>query len=476
MNQLSEESISFARDILSKTVTEEGFHPAITIAGAIRDWIDALDYGVGEALLQGRTLRYPHEVREQLNCAEAGIATYVVTKVAGLNPRLLRAINYNNLESDHFIVDVPLENKHLLVDPFFSEFGSAQYFPSHLEIHRGEPIGGSISVCLQNDDEMTVKKIPYTSLEELTEEELHTTIRHFNSAQGFFDYFSSGQKLTNFSLPEGTMGLSVCFSSENGMFSIKQEYIDRFLFRYVDELLWTYNDQAQVTQAKRKLILAQGNGWCSYKDPVFTMEQDVSIDIDSEHITLHPWNDWNITLVKNIPDEEKQAKLKAFCNYVRLTKQKGGLLYTPQERRATFDANFHHQICYLDRRNKYIDEANSGDTIYLSLVMEQKENGAKLRKLNDVSKQWGEFAQRNREGFIHILDQERFIEEYKEGKHHDLNPELPPKDFIFQARKYALTMADFYAPIATRALRHQSVKSLFKNAHEKAKWLTNSIP
>jgi len=154
------ESVELARKIITGADNEPDFNPIINVTAAVRDWILEMDYGVGEALTQGRTMRYPHEINGQLNCGDAGIVTYIVAKVAGFNPRIFRVEGYNGLDAVHFIVDLPIEGQRLLTDSFFYEFGSVKYFDDHLEIHRAEQIGGMarcITLGVEDDDDDDVR-------------------------------------------------------------------------------------------------------------------------------------------------------------------------------------------------------------------------------------------------------------------------------------------------------------------------------
>jgi len=93
---------------------------------AIYDYLSKeYSYGFGEAILSGKLMRFPHEVRKYMNCLETGIFAYLLQLEMGFMPdfEVLGKAVYtigteeSTSEYDHAVTVVPINGRKLFFDP-----------------------------------------------------------------------------------------------------------------------------------------------------------------------------------------------------------------------------------------------------------------------------------------------------------------------------------------------------------------------
>lgn len=170
------------------------------ILGALTDRLGALNkegmrYGVGDAILSGKRMRWLHEAggrfsQAQFNCAETGANTFLLLAAAGLEDRLsIARVNNRNGNSDHLLVlcDDGHDQPYFL-DPICSKFGRARIMrEAFIYTFTDEYPDNAERSASWN----AYKGVPLL----LAKEDLIRHVNYSNSPLGFFDYFRDGQKI-----------------------------------------------------------------------------------------------------------------------------------------------------------------------------------------------------------------------------------------------------------------------------------------
>lgn len=172
----------------------------------------AVHYGVKEAILSGKRLRFFDEIREdppQLNCAEVGINLFLIFCALG-KEKNVQLVRYTDpgLPVDHFgVVYSPSDDspKSFLVDPYGGYFGEIELHEKGIEFlassitlldEQGVPIPK------QDADRDWITKDKYYLFDK---EGVLNYIAYSNASIGFFDYYCHGQVIDRVSI-----GSEVC--------------------------------------------------------------------------------------------------------------------------------------------------------------------------------------------------------------------------------------------------------------------------
>jgi hypothetical protein len=84
----------------------------LTIASIFSDQ----GYGCEEAILSGKSMRWPSEIKNQRYCGEQALANFVLTRALGLQSILVTTEDFKSRGMDHDVVLIPERNHFLMLD------------------------------------------------------------------------------------------------------------------------------------------------------------------------------------------------------------------------------------------------------------------------------------------------------------------------------------------------------------------------
>lgn len=178
-------------------------------------------YGVEDAILSGRRMRLFDELGEDfgINCAEAGINTFLFYNLTDKNSALLRAEHPDNLSSHFHVLYNTHKDNPSMIDPLWDLEGEIRlikngppflpkgfiYYPrSWLKVKKAkqdadrkrkvdeDALDAFASQVISGEKP---KKYLLKNLDAFTKEEVIRHIKCMNAPLGFFDYYRTGQEI-----------------------------------------------------------------------------------------------------------------------------------------------------------------------------------------------------------------------------------------------------------------------------------------
>ncbi|MBI2659159.1 hypothetical protein HYX05_03635 [Candidatus Woesearchaeota archaeon] len=173
------QTLELADRVASEIKSRRGTNPANLAAGLYQHLNNRFDYGILEGVVQGTFIRWPHEIRTQWECIEAGVYVYAIAEALGLNPRLISANKWNGLDTGHDLVDVQINGHRVLVDPLNDLFGKVTYTNDGATVEPNETTRKTALACRP-----TV---------ELPRSRIIARVEHLRSDEGIMDLLQAGQ-------------------------------------------------------------------------------------------------------------------------------------------------------------------------------------------------------------------------------------------------------------------------------------------
>jgi hypothetical protein len=205
-----EETIKFAESKAEelRKKSKEKSKPAL--ADALYKKSD-LSYGYGEAVLSGKFMRWPHEIKKELECFENAVRNYAIAKALGLNPRFFQIFGYRDspkgiqkqtpMRYDHAFIDVDVGRKRrVLIDNQLNMIGYVTYK------------GNSVIVQHNATTDNTVRD--FDQLVEFSEQEIADRVNYLRTPEGALSMLATGQRLIEFDTSYGLAFNLVKYSFE----------------------------------------------------------------------------------------------------------------------------------------------------------------------------------------------------------------------------------------------------------------------
>lgn len=181
--QFPKETLDLAGRIAGEIRAKAGDSPEKLAQGAYSHLNGRFSYGFKEGLVQGKFIRWPHEIQKEWECIEAAVYTYTVTDALGLQPRMMRVSSWMDLPTGHETVDVAVGGHRKLVDPLNSMYGDVKYFKDHIRVI---------------DNPVTKQCVmPCSKVEEVSKDTVIARIDYYRSDEGILNLLKGGQSLQN---------------------------------------------------------------------------------------------------------------------------------------------------------------------------------------------------------------------------------------------------------------------------------------
>ncbi len=232
-------------------------------ADCIYSHVGSFRYGIEEAVLSGTRFRYPHQIKEQLTCGEAGVYVYMLAKAAGLKPRLFRLVELDGMPSDHLYVDVDTGRRESL-DPLMQLRGPVRYILRGIVVQNGE---------------RSEKYTRFREIEALDEDDAADFMYHINSQDGIPDYLAARQKL----------------GEDKGDFGVMEQYasISPEGILQINNVLhglppWTAVNSYNANRLTVRTRFGMKYNWGDVEDPFF--ESEAYLLADDRRNTFHSEN------------------------------------------------------------------------------------------------------------------------------------------------------------------------------------------
>ncbi|HIH05191.1 TPA: hypothetical protein HA281_02025 [Candidatus Woesearchaeota archaeon] len=181
--QFPQETLDLAGRIAGEIRAKVGDDPERLAQGVYSHLNGRFSYGFKEGLVQGKFIRWPHEIQKEWECIEAAAYTYVLADALGLQPRMMRVSSWMGLPTGHETVDVVVGGRRRLVDPLNSMYGDVRYFKDQIRVI---------------DNPVTKQCVmPCSKVEEVSKDTVIARIDYYRSDEGILNLLKGGQSLQN---------------------------------------------------------------------------------------------------------------------------------------------------------------------------------------------------------------------------------------------------------------------------------------
>jgi len=127
------ESVEYARSIVSKYL-DRGRSKKILAYKIYKGSFIDIDYGFSESIESGNCGKYLHEIKREADCFAMAGVLYLVSREAGLNPKIYHAYEMRDTREgariedsdygDHAFISVSVgRDREFIIDPFFGAYG-----------------------------------------------------------------------------------------------------------------------------------------------------------------------------------------------------------------------------------------------------------------------------------------------------------------------------------------------------------------